>query len=244
MSFAELFEIFQQNMMLTFWGVLAEDLGVTVQSLQTLGVGFYPGKQVWVSAERNADGGIIGLAYRTRDGKKFMEDGSERGLTYAYNENHGEKKYEAGRCHWVQVYRTGNDCPICGKPDWCRVSSDYADPQGPSAVACSRVSKGSRCGTVPDGYLHILDETRQGQHSGSGSVLSETALPILIVEGYTDVLAAMDLGFVAIGRPSAKGGMELLKKMPLAGAEIWIIGENDAGVGSEGMEKTFVNLKK
>jgi putative DNA primase/helicase len=53
----------------------------------------------------------------------------------------------------------------------------------------------------------------------------------------------MDLGFVAIGRPSAKGGMEFLKEMPLAGAEIWIIGENDAGVGKEGMEKTFANLR-
>lgn len=243
MNFAELFETFQQNMMPKFWGVLAEDLGVTVESLQTLGVGFYPGKQVWVFAERNADGEIIGLTYRTRDGKKFMAEGSKRGLTYAYNENYGnEKRYDPGRCHWVQIYRTGLICPICGQLDWCRVSSDYTDPQGPSAVACNRVKKGSTGEIAPDGYLHILDAARQSGTS-TGSVLPVSELPTVIVEGSSDVLAAMDLGYVAVGRPSAKGGMELIKEMPLAGAVIWIIGENDAGVGAEGMEKTFVNLK-
>ncbi|KKN77882.1 hypothetical protein LCGC14_0356190 [marine sediment metagenome] len=242
MNFAELFETFQQNMMPEFWGVLVEDLGVTVKSLQILGVGFYPGKQVWVFAERNADGEIIGLTYRTRDGKKFMAEGSKRGLTYVYNENYGEKRYEAGRCHWVQIYRTGRDCPICGRSDWCRVSSDYEDSRGPSAVACNRISEGSTGRVPPDAHLYILDAERQ--HGANGSVLSESKLPFVIVEGSSDVLAAMDLGYVAIGRPSAKGGMDLLKEMPLARAEIWIIGENDAGVGKEGMEKTFINLKK
>jgi putative DNA primase/helicase len=63
------------------------------------------------------------------------------------------------------------------------------------------------------------------------------------VEGASDVLAAMALGFVAIGRPSAPGGMEILKEMPLAGKEVWIIGDNDAGAGKAGMQKTYLNIK-
>lgn len=247
MTFAEQFETYKQNIFSGMLDVLAEDLGVTVTSLRELGVGFYPAKQVWTSAERNHKGEIMGLAFRGMDGKKWMEKGSKRGLIYAYNENYieGEKRYEPGRCHWIQIHRSGLSCPICKQNDWCRISSDYEDSEGPSAVACSRVAKGSVQDIPPDGHLHILDPGRQriGMRETGQSILYQTELPYLVVEGYTDVLAAMDLGFVAIGRPSAKGGMEELKQMPLAGKEIWIIGENDAGIGKAGMEKTLLNLE-
>jgi putative DNA primase/helicase len=75
------------------------------------------------------------------------------------------------------------------------------------------------------------------------AVLHWTDLPIIIVEGASDVFAAMALGFVAIGRPSAEGGMGILKEMPLAGKEVWIIGDNDAGAGKTGMQKAYLNIK-
>jgi P4 family phage/plasmid primase-like protien len=242
MNFAEQFEIYKQNIFPAMLEVLAEDLGCKVTSLQQLEVGFYPAKQAWVFAERDAKGEIIGLQLRFKDGKKLMESGSKRGLIYPYNENalEGEKRYEPGRCHWTRLQEAGIDCPICGKPDWCMVSSD--NPSDPSAVLCSRISEGCLREIGESGYLHLLRQQPDGQRS---SILlgSDTPQPVVIVEGASDVLATLDLGFTAIGRPSAKGGMEELKKMPLTGREIWIIGENDAGAGKQGMDKTFLNLE-
>ena len=244
MDFAEQFEIYKQNVLPAMLEVLARDLGIKISSLQQLGVGFYPARQAWVFAERDHDGQIIGLQLRYPDGKKLMERGSKRGLVYPYNENYleGEQRYEAGRCHWVRIAEAGIDCPICGKPDWCMVSSDFRS--GPSAVLCSRISEGS---TIPIGESGFLHRTKHQQTSGKErpNVLDGGSenLPTLIVEGSSDVLAALDLGFTAIGRPSATAGVEELKQMPLAGREIWIIGENDAGAGKTGMEKVYHNIK-
>ena len=251
-TFAEDFQTYQQNMYQIMYEHLAEDLGVTALSLQTLGAGFFPAHQVWVFAERDHAGEIIGLAFRGMDGRKWMAKKSKRGLIYPYNSGHaeGDKQYDAGQCHWIRIADAGIKCPICGKPDWCLVSSDYGDPQGASAAACSRIEDGSVREITSGTYLHILDGKRQ--YTTGQSVLPETTLPIPIVEGYSDVLAAMDLGFVPIGRPSARGGMEILKQMPIAGKDVWIFGENDTAhrpdgtpyyPGKEGMTKTFINVR-
>ena len=241
-TFAEQYEVFKNNVNSAMREDLAESLGVTVEAIEQLGVGFHFGEQAWIFPERNADGGIIGLSRRYHNGKKFMITGSKRGLIYAYNSDHaiGDKKYEAGKFHWVRIADAGVVCPVCGKPDWCLVSSD--EPENPSAVLCSRIDKGSIRELSGSGYLHILDPGRQ-QKQTDNSVLQVSELPIIIVEGASDVLAAMVLGFTCIGRPSAKGGMELLREMPLAGKELWIIGENDAGAGRKGVQKTYENLK-
>jgi hypothetical protein len=50
-------------------------------------------------------------------------------------------------------------CPVCGKPDWCLVSSDN------SAAICARIQEGSvkHCGDA--GWLHILsDGDKQRKH--------------------------------------------------------------------------------
>ena len=242
LTFAEQFEIYKNNVTKGMLEHLAEEFGVTVESLETLGVGYYPGEYCWVFAERDAKGDIIGLLRRYHNGKKFTMEGSKRGLIYAYNSDHaiGDKKYEAGKYRWVRIADAGVTCPICAKPDWCLVSSD--DPENPSAAACSRISDGSIRELSGCGYLHILDPKRQKERI-SHAVILESDLPIVIVEGASDVLAAMALGFVAIGRPSAEGGMALLKEMPLTGHEVWIIGDNDAGAGKKGMQKTHLNIK-
>lgn len=258
MTFAELFEVYKSNVYPGMVEHLAEELGpgITVEAIERLGVGYYPGNGCWVYAERDSKGNIIGLQEQYHNKKKYMMPGSKRGLTYPYNSDHavGDKKYDAGKYGWVQIHRTGLECPICAKKDWCRVSPDYEDPQGPSAVACSRISQGSIREIPPDSHLFILDAKRQGTITGAGhSVLPLTDLPIPIVEGPSDVLAAMSLGFIAIGRPSAPGGMELLKDMPLANKEVWCMGENDIAhrpdgtayyPGKEGLQKTFINVRK
>jgi len=244
MGLPEDFELYKQNVTPPMLEVLAMDLGVGIKSLQRLGVGFYPAKQSWVFAERDADGVIIGLSLRSFDGKKFMVEESKRGLLYPYNEEHleGEHRYDAGRCHWVRVQEAGVECPICAKPDWCMVSSD--NPSDPSAVLCSRISEGSVRSISEAGYLHLRRDPGVDP-TARRSVLRSTAdsLPIIVCEGASDVLAALDIGFTAIGKPSASGGMALLRQMPLAGKEVWILGENDAGVGKDGMKKTFANLQ-
>ncbi|KKN26355.1 hypothetical protein LCGC14_0875400 [marine sediment metagenome] len=245
LTFAEQHEIYKNNVITGMLEHLAEELGVTVESLETLGVGYYPGEYAWVFAERDAKGDITGLLKRYHNGKKFMVKGSERGLIYAYNSDHaiGDKKYKAGKFHWIRVGDAGVVCPICAKPDWCLVSSD--DPDNPSAAVCSRIDQGSIQELPGCGHLHILDSKRQsGQVLGvQNAVLHGTDLPVIIVEGATDVLAAMDLGFVAVGRPFAEGGMGILKEMSLTGHEVWIIGDNDADAGKKGMEKTLLNIK-
>ena len=240
MSLAKLFDIYQNNVFPAMLELLAEDLGVKVSSLQTLGVGFHPKTQAWVFAERNAKGDVVGLKYRCADGRKFYETGSKSGLTYSLNYRAVEKKYIPGKAKWVRIADAGIRCPICGRPDWCRVSSD--NPQKPSAVLCSRVSEKADKIVSENNYLHILDPERNPVQRGS-SILSTSDLPILVVEGATDVLAATDLGFVAIGRPSALGGFKELRKMPLTGRTVWIIGENDAGAGKEGLDKCYLALQ-
>lgn len=245
LTFAEQFEIFKNNVTTGMLEHFAEELSVTVESLEKLGIGYYPGEYAWVFAERDAKGDITGLLKRYHNGKKFMEPGSKRGLIYAFNSDHeiGDKKYDAGKFHWVRVGDAGVVCPICAKPDWCLVSSD--DPEDPSAAVCSRISEGSIRELSGCGYLHILNSKRQSEQmpGTQNAVLCRTDLPIIIVEGASDVLAAMALGFVAIGRPSAEGGMAILREMPLASKEVWIIGDNDAGAGRKGMQKTYLNIK-
>lgn len=72
--------------------------------------------------------------------------------------------------------------------------------------------------------------------------LSDNGKPIIVVEGASDCLAAMDMGYVAVGRPSADGGGKLLSAL-LKGRDVIIVGENDGTVGVSGMEKMAQLLK-
>ena len=69
--------------------------------------------------------------------------------------------------------------------------------------------------------------------------------PILIVEGMSDVAAALDIGVCAIGKPSAHSGDELLVEL-LEGVDhlkhIVIIGENDEA-GRSGAHNTVAALR-
>ena len=240
-DFAALFEIYKQNVYPGMLNCFAEQLGVTTDSLKLLGVGYEFAGPSWIFAERNTDGEIIGLIRRFGNGKKYTVEGSNRGLTYAVNPNYGNHqvdRYSPGPANWARCSK-GLLCPKCGGDKWCMVSSE--DVNDPKAVAC-RIEEGS-IGPCGEGtYLHILKP--EGNISHCETVLGQTDLPILIVEGQTDVLAALDLGFQAIGRPSAQGGLKLLRKMPLHNRAVAIIGENDTGIGATGMETSFLTVGK
>jgi P4 family phage/plasmid primase-like protien len=218
---------------------LAQDLGVTARSLTTLGIGWIPGEACWVFPERDGEGRIVGLVRRFKDGKKLSMPGSKRGLTYAVSGTWKPtgKTYVPGSQNWI---RTSEDypCPICGKHDWCLVSSE--DPADPQAVICGRKAEGAIQPLGESGYLHIRKES--GDVCSSGNVLCASSLPVLVVEGQSDVAAAYDLGFVAVGKPSAASGLTVLSSL-LSGRDVVVLGENDAGAGRLGMEKTFETLK-
>ena len=70
-----------------------------------------------------------------------------------------------------------------------------------------------------------------------GSIAND---PILVVEGASDTAAALDLGFAAVGRPSAMGGLKHLTAL-LRDRHVVIVGENDEA-GRRGAEKIAQGL--
>jgi len=226
--------------------LLADDLNASTDAIKALGVGFWFHEQAWIFAERNAKGEIIGLLRRYMNGKKYMVESSKRGLSYILNPDFkkGKKHGRSLLTDFIRVSTAGVKCPICGRPDWCLVSRQ--NPEDPSEVICPRSEyKTKDTIQVGDaGWLHVLDGSKSANKSSkNNSLLSSSSHPILVVEGASDVLAAHDLGFVAVGKPSATGGITGLTRV-LRGKKTIIIGENDSGAGEEGMEVTFIKLQK
>lgn len=230
---------YQRNAWPAMVEALAAELGVNPKSLTLLGLGWMPEEACWVFPERDAEGAVVGLVRRFKDGRKVSVKGGKRGLTYAISPDFtpGGEQYIPGSHNWLRVSKEA-PCPLCGKPDWCLVSAE--NPSDPRAVLCCRVAEGARQSLGDAGYLHVRKPT--GEVIASRTVLPPSDLPVLVVEGQTDVVAAHDLGYLAVGKPSASGGGAALATL-LLGRDVAIIGENDAGAGRLGMEKTFETLK-
>ena len=235
-SFAEQLILYKSNVLPSLLEKLSQQLHVSVAALTALGIGYALHNNCWVFPERDEYGDIIGLSFRQWNGKKYMYSGSRRGLVYVPNIHHSSTapdKYHAGPQNWTRTSEA-IPCPICNKPDWCMVSSD--DPTDPKAVLCCRIKKGAVKCLGEAGYLHILKP--EGELTQAGSVLLSSEYPLVIVEGATDVAAALDIDLVAIGRPSNLGCLDKLTHL-VASRNVIVLGENDAGAGEEGMEKTF-----
>ena len=229
---------YQSNVWPAMIADLAQDLGVTARSLITLGIGWIPEEACWVFPERDGEGRIVGLIRRFKDGKKLSITGGKRGLTYAVNPDLRQgDTYTPGSQNWTRCSEEF-PCPICGKHDWCLVSSE--NPADPQAVICGRTPEGATQPLGESGYLHVRKES--GNVRAPGNVWCASDRPVLVVEGQSDVAAAFDLGFVAVGKPSASGGLALLAPLSI-GRDIAILGENDAGAGRLGLEKTFEALR-
>jgi len=220
---------------------LSDRLGISKESICKLGLGYHPtkGRESFVFPERNTSGDICGISCRSHDGAKFMIHGSRHGFFYEINPGFkGKKSNATGRRQWTRIQSAGVECPICGKPDWCLVSSD--DPGDPAAVLCSRVSEGAEREYQDCGFLHI--RRPEGKISNSAeTLLPASDLPVIVVEGFTDTAAAMDLGFVAVGRPSARGKLGALPDI-VRSRDVIIIGENDGGVGVTSVDEVYQNL--
>lgn len=225
---------------------LSNQLGASITSLGEAEVGLCPmspkkdGTDIanwsWTFPERDENDNIIGLTTRLLDGSKYMIEGSKRGLTYIINKQ-SAIQYERNR--WARVSKE-YPCPICGKADGCMYPEGEYDK--PNAVTCVHISEGSLKPTGL-GYLHKFDSSGKRTYCKQG-FNPRPDLPILIVEGASDVCAAYDIGLSAVGRPSAQGGNKLLVKFLPKTHKIVIIGENDAGVGKTGMESAFAVLRK
>jgi len=232
------FLVFKQNIFPEMIELLAEQLGVSVDVLNRLEIGFHPGEQAWITREFDDRGNVVGLQKRYRDGKKFMVPGSKRGLVYeCVGQNNIERlRTDCNLSKFIRCYNTNIDCPLCGKRDWCMVSSD--DPNNPSAVICGRIQQGAVKYIENSGYLHRLKDS---VYSYVSSSISISDFPYLVVEGFSDVAAAANMGRVAIGKPNAESGHTFLSSI-LKGKDVIVIGENDEA-GRRGMVKTFNTLR-
>ena len=229
-DFTELHEVYRDNALPGMVDVLAGQLGVSRESLCRLGIGWIITESCWTFPERDADGRIIGIVRRFLGGKKLCMKGSKRGL--AYEATQVQSGYDPNRQRWQRATEA-EPCPICGKPDWC----GYDASDLPRFARCMRSSKGAAHEDRAGGYIHELVPGSFKERTNGGSPLPSSDLPILVVEGASDVAAAMDLGFVAVGRPSAEHTGHIANL--LVGRSIAVIGDNDAGAGAKGMEKAF-----
>lgn len=230
---------------------LAADLGVSVDSLKRLGLGWVPivnfkkGPNFqgwWAIPERDSRGLVVGISLRSVDGMKVMYPGSKHGLVYPLNPEHelGRPMYQPGPTNWVRTMAAGVDCPVCGKPDGCLLSCE--NPVDPKAVICLRVESGRR---MRMGYLHVR---KPDGNVRASSPLPDSPDPVLVVEGMTDTAAAMDMGFVGVGRPSNLACMDLLLEL-CRGREVIVVGENDTKAdgrspGREGMVAAGQTLRQ
>jgi len=244
LSLVDQHQTYQANMTDGMVKLLACELSVGPEAIKQLGVGFWPLEQAWVFPERNAKGEIIGLMKRYMSGKKYMFESSRRGLSYILNPDFkkGKKHGRTLLKDFIRVADAHVKCPICGRPDWCLVSR--ANPSNPDTVICARAEykteESKQIGNA--GWLHIQNRSKR-ESCYSKSRLQSSPHPILVVEGASDVLAAHSVGFVAVGKPSATGGIEEAARL-LSGKRVIVIGEHDSGAGEQGMEITFTRLQK
>jgi putative DNA primase/helicase len=240
-NFDDLYQSCQANMTQGMLEYLAESLGTSIESLVTLGVGYYPKDNCWIFAERNEKGRIVGLCRRFMNGTKYMVTNSKRGLYYPVNQNFEETEYVKKNLlqDYIRVSDAKVECPVCGKPDWCLVSR--SDPDHPNKVICNRpIAETGAIRRVGDaGWLHAFGEGT----SESPGLLLPSDKPFLVVEGASDVLAALDLGYTGVGRPNALGCTGQLGQLLTGQEDVTVVGERDAGAGQKGMEIAFAVLK-
>lgn len=249
-----LLEKFQGNSYPGMLRHLGEHLGVSAESLTKLALGFAPIVEFkkgtnftgwWVIPERDSDGDPCGLSLRSQNDMKVMYPGSKHGLIYEVNENHerGGAGYQHGASNWLRTMDAGVLCPVCQRPDGCLVSAE--DANDPKAVICIRTKEGAKQ-PMKFGFLHIRKS--EGNIRTSSSALPDSEDPVLIVEGMSDAAAAMDMGFVSVGRPSNLACMDTLADL-LRGRAVIVVGENDKKAdgkepGKEGMIAAFQVLRK
>lgn len=226
-----LLETYQGNAFPAMLEDLATHLGVSVASVIRIAPGWAPVVEFkkktsymgwWVVPERNDTAEVVGLSLRSQQDHKTMFPGSKHGLVYEVNPKHERGVASASPGHWIRTMDAGVLCPICGKPDGCLVNADNpTDPMGDAV--CIRIREDA-VRPMKMGYLHSPSGRLKGEKSRS--CLADNGGPVIVVEGFSDVCAALDLGFDAVGRPSNLACMDLLADV-VRGREVIVVGEND-----------------
>lgn len=242
-DFNDLLLTFQSNMYPCMVDALAADLGVTSDAIRRLGVGYYPKEGCWIFAERDGDGKVTGLLRRYQDGKKYTWEGSKRGLYYeCLGVRQKGKDLPEYRPQFVRVGDAGVECPICHRErDGCLVSDE--DTEDPACVICVRTPDGAeRSLETGAGYFHRR-HAQPDYRGGAVSVLPVSDQPVVVTEGASDCLAAMSMGYVAVGRANADATHKGLAGL-LQGREVILVGDRDPhGVGQRGLEAAFQTLR-
>jgi len=235
-DFDGLLTVFRANIMPAMQQDLADSLGVTVASVRLLDPGWYPAQDAWITPEWTPDGQLCGLTKRLPSGKKIAWETGKRGLAYIQS----DFPNVAPSYHNLHFERVGDadiPCPKCERTrDGCLVSMDEI---GVVDCICVRTPEGA-ARVMPSGcgYLHHIRDPQVSPTSSSG--LDST---VIIVEGWSDLLMAKDLGYRAVAAPSAQCGAEMLAKL-LRGqyVDAVLVGDNDE-VGRVGLEVKFETLK-
>lgn len=231
---------------------LATELGVSAESLRSLGVGYLPSVAFkkgpsplgwWTFPMRDAEGKVTGMSLRSRRGAKYVVTGSRPGLAYPLNPKFvvGKERYRPGAHNWIRTLDAKVPCPVCGKPDGCLL--DRRTVENPESVICIRESKGAQRETGM-GWLHYL---RSSANKANESPLPHSEYPVLVVEGASDAAVALTLGMVAVGRPSNTAGLAMLREL-VRGRDVILLGENDKKPdgkwpGKDGVEAAFLTVK-
>ncbi len=222
---------------------LADELGVSIDSLLRLGVGCRPGDgdRTYTFPVRDGKGEVVGINRRFINGTKCFVTGSKHGLYYdpkadsTTADNCGSYKGS-----FIRIADAGVLCPICGRNDWCMVSED--NPSDPAAAICGPTEEGSVKKIKDSGYLHIIKESgNYAKTAGASKAEGEAGEIVLLTEGLSDTAAGFDLGFETIGRTTALcGTKELPSVLRGRNAAVIIVGDNDdkkaKEVGQRGMK--------
>ena len=253
----ELNKGYQKNMFPGMYEALSSELGgLSIEAIKSVGWGFAPcvyfdqgcsSQGWWTYPEHSKHGTLVNIGLRMREMHRkpdsrnvYMHPGG-KGRGFVRPEH--IKMYNP-HCFvpfddFVVVTKE-NCCPICEKPDWCRVSPE--DPSDPDYCLCNRESEGcikeieSSEGTC---FLYNL------KNKDAPKFQCESNL-YLIVEGATDATAGSQLGIPTVGRATAKQtrGLDDL----LRGQQAIIVGENDQKKdgkwpGREGMVSVFHKIR-
>jgi putative DNA primase/helicase len=223
---------------------LADELGVSIDSLLRLGVGCRPGDgdRTYTFPVRNGKGEVVGINRRFINGSKCFVTGSKHGLYYDPESDSTTAEGLAGsyKGSFIRIADAGVLCPICGRADWCMVSED--NPSDPAAAICGPTKEGSTKHIKDCGYLHIIKESgNYSKTAGASKAEGEASEIVLLTEGLTDTAAGFDLGFETIGRTTALCGVKEIPTV-LRGRDVAVIivGDNDDAkakeVGQRGMK--------
>jgi hypothetical protein len=180
----------------------------------------------WRFVDGQRDGGTV-----------FRREGDTTGPVTPHNGKARRPEAEAPPCDWAKLaaqYRDALDDAAAQR---------WAERLGVSVEALRLIGAGQTAGdtlTVPehDGAGRVVGistraaDGRKSAMKGSrrGLVLpadlGQPSDPVLVVEGASDVAAALTLGLAAVGRSSCAAGAEMVAEL-LQGREVMVVGERD-----------------